>query len=405
MGGTLMANKLSRKLDLHEWRITIVDKDENHYYQPGFLFIPFGIYNKEEVVKPKKEFLPDEVHTIFAEVEQVMPENNQVLLADGRIFDYDLLLVATGATPSPEETPGLKEDLWYKKIFDFYTYEGACALADCLKTWQGGKLVVNIADMPIKCPIAPLEFVFLADDFFTHKGIRDQVEIIFSTPLSGAFTKPIATKMLSQLLEEKNIKVVPDFYIESVDNEAQKIRSYDGQELEFDLLVSIPTNKGSVMVENSGMGDVDDLNYIPTNKQTLQSLNWSNIFVIGDASNLPASKAGSVIHFEGDILLENMLSYIEGKPLAAQFDGHANCFIETGHGKATLIDFNYTTEPLPGKFPFAGLGPLSLLKESRFNHLGKMAFKYVYWHLLLKGYEIPTIHSALSMSGKELEPV
>ncbi len=402
MAGTLMANKLFRQLDKNEWEITLVDKDENHYYQPGFLFIPFGIYEPEDVVKPKKEFIPNGVHFILKEIEKVIPENNNVHLRDGQVLDYDILVIATGTVPVPEETEGLKGDLWYKDIFDFYTYEGTTRLAKKLANWEGGKLVINLAETLIKCPVAPLEFTFLADAFFTEKGIRDKVDIYYVTPLAGAFTKPKATAMLNQLLEEKNINVIPDFYLQRVDNERKVLVSYDEKEVPFDLLVSVPVNKGDQMVEESNMGDEDGLNFIPTDKNTLQSKAHENIFVIGDATNVPASKAGSVAHFEAEILTENILNYIQGEPFEASFDGHSNCFIETGYGKATLIDFNYTTEPLPGKFPFAVVGPMDLLKVTRTNHLGKLAFKWVYWHMLLTGKKLP-VSTHMSMAGKLVE--
>ncbi len=402
MAGTLMANKLFRQLDKNEWEITLVDKDENHYYQPGFLFIPFGIYEPEDVVKPKKEFIPNGVHFILKEIEKVIPENNNVHLRDGQVLDYDILVIATGTVPVPEETEGLKGDLWYKDIFDFYTYEGTTRLAKKLANWEGGKLVINLAETLIKCPVAPLEFTFLADAFFTEKGIRDKVDIYYVTPLAGAFTKPKATAMLNQLLEEKNINVIPDFYLQRVDNDRKVLVSYDEKEVPFDLLVSVPVNKGDQMVEESNMGDEDGLNFIPTDKNTLQSKAHENIFVIGDATNVPASKAGSVAHFEAEILTENILNYIQGEPFEASFDGHSNCFIETGYGKATLIDFNYTTEPLPGKFPFAVVGPMDLLKVTRTNHLGKLAFKWVYWHMLLTGKKLP-VSTHMSMAGKLVE--
>jgi len=402
MAGTLMANKLFRQLDKNLWEITLVDKDENHYYQPGFLFIPFGIYQPEDVVKPKKDFFPKGVHFILKEVEKVIPENNNVLLRDGQILDYDILVIATGTVPVPEETEGLKGELWYKDIFDFYTYEGTTRLAKKLENWEGGKLVINLAETLIKCPVAPLEFTFLADAFFTEKGIRDKVDIYYVTPLAGAFTKPKATAMLNQLLEEKNINVIPDFYLQRVDNDRKVLISYDDKEVPFDLLVSVPVNKGDQMVEESNMGDEDGLNFIPTDKNTLQSKAHQNIFVIGDATNVPASKAGSVAHFEAEILTENILNYIQGEPFEASFDGHSNCFIETGYGKATLIDFNYTTEPLPGKFPFAVVGPMDLLKVTRTNHLGKLAFKWVYWHMLLTGKKLP-VSTHMSMAGKLVE--
>lgn len=402
MAGTLMANKLFRQLDKELWEITLVDKDENHYYQPGFLFIPFGIYSPDDVVKPKKEFIPDGVHFILKEVEKVLPENNNVLLSDGQVLEYDVLVIATGTVPVPEETEGLKGDLWYKDIFDFYTYEGTTRLAKKLENWEGGKLVINLAETLIKCPVAPLEFTFLADAFFTEKGIRDKVDIFYVTPLAGAFTKPKATAMLNQLLEEKNIHVIPDFYLQHVDNDRKMLVSYDEKEVPFDLLVAVPVNKGDQMVEESNMGDEDGLNFIPTDKNTLQSKAHENIFVIGDATNVPASKAGSVAHFEAEILTENILNYIHGEPFEASFDGHSNCFIETGYGKATLIDFNYTTEPLPGKFPFAVVGPMDLLKVTRTNHLGKLAFKWVYWHMLLTGKKLP-VSTHMSMAGKLVE--
>lgn len=400
--GTMMANKLHRSLNKDVWEITIVDKDENHYYQPGFLFIPFGVYQPEEVIRPKKEFIPKGVTFIVDRIERIEPEQNRVLLASNTILPYDILIVATGTVPVPEETEGLKGKLWYKDIFDFYTYEGTTKLAKKLETWEGGKLVINLAETLIKCPVAPLEFTFLADAYFTEKGMRDKVDISYVTPLSGAFTKPKATAMLSKLLDEKKINVIPDFYLQMVDNQRKMLISYDGKEVPFDLLVSIPVNKGDEVIEASNLGDEDGLNFVPTDKHSLQSKKYENMFVIGDATNVPASKAGSVAHFEAEILTENILSYIIKEPFRAKFDGHANCFIETGHGKATLIDFNYDTEPLPGKFPFAMVGPMDLLKVTRANHFGKLAFKWVYWHMLLTGKKLP-VSTNMSMSGKLVE--
>ncbi len=398
--GTLMSNKLRKELPHEEWQITIVDKEKTHYYQPGFLFIPFGIYKKSDVIKPKSDFFPIGVKVIYSDVEKILPEENRVILVEGsQVLQYDYLIIATGAKLAPEETPGLKGELWYKDIFDFYSIEGTVALSEHLKTWQGGKLVVNISEIPYKCPVAPLEFVFLADAYFTQRGMRDKVDICLATPLPGAFTKPIATKLLSNLLEEKNINIIPDYNIAEVDNKNKKIVDYAGKEIDFDLLVSIPTNMGDDMIERSGMGD--DLNFVPTDKHSLQALEYKNIFVLGDASNIPTSKAGSVAHFAADILMENLMCAIEGRPYTASFDGHANCYIVTGNGMGTLIDFNYDTEPLPGTFPLPGVGPFGLLKVTKLNHYGKMIFRWMYWHVLLKGKEMP-ISTHMTMAGKKL---
>lgn len=397
--GTMMANKFRRVLDRADWDITIVDKHRTHYYQPGFLFIPFGIYSRNDVIKPKGDFFPSGVNVIYSDIDRIEGEKNTVQLSGGKVLHYDYLVIATGAETRPDQTPGLTEGLWRKKIFDFYTIEGAVALHNFFKDWKGGKLVMAISEIPYKCPVAPIEFVCLADDYFTKKGIRDKVEISLVTPMSGAFTKPIATKMLSELLKEKNIEVIPDFYIERVDNEKQAIVSYDEIEVPFDVLTIVPVNMGSEMIERSGLAG--DLNFIPTDKETLQSKKFENIFVIGDAADIPTSKAGSVAHFAGDILYENLLNAIEGNPLTAKFDGHANCYIETGFGKGALIDFNYETEPLPGTFPLPGIGPFGLLKNTKINHYGKIMFRWIYWHILLKGKEMP-IEAEMTFAGKRV---
>jgi sulfide:quinone oxidoreductase len=375
-GGTMVANKMVENLDRNEWRIVIVDRFETHYYQPGFLFIPFGIYSPEDVEKPKRDFIPRTVEYILSDIELIEPDKNRVVLTrDKKVIQYDYLVIATGTQIHPEETEGLMDDGWQKNIFDFYTIEGATALSRFLKFWKGGRMVLNIAEMPIKCPVAPLEFVFLADWFFHQRGIRDNVEIIFSTPLDSAFTKPRAASVLGNMLEKKNIILEPDFNIGSVDSENQIIRSWDEREIPYDLLVTIPTNMGAEVIGRSGMGD--ELNFVPIDKHTLQSDKWENVWVIGDAGNAPTSKAGSVAHFMLDVL----------------------CYIESGFEKGILIDFNYDVEPLPGKYPLPGFGPFSLLKESPANHWGKMTFRWIYWNILLKGGEMP-FESQMSMAGK-----
>jgi sulfide:quinone oxidoreductase len=398
--GTMMANHMVKKLPLDDWKITIVDQHKTHYYQPGFLFLPFDIYSTDDVKKKGEKFIPKGVNYVLQKIKEIKAEENKVEL-ENETLDYDILIIATGTNIAPEETEGMKSSEWYKSIFDFYTYDGAKALRNKLRDWEGGKMVVHISEMPIKCPVAPLEFAFLADAYFENKGMRDKVDITFVTPLDGAFTKPKATKALHYLLEEKNIKEVTNFNIECVDYKNNKIVDYAGVEVDYDLLVTVPTNLGDEVIEISGLGD--DMNYVPTNKATLQSKAHENIFVIGDASNIPASKAGSVAHFEAEILTENIDRFIKGAPLKEEFDGHANCFIETGHGKALLIDFNYTHEPVEGTFPFPGVGPLQLLKESRMNHLGKLAFKWIYWNMLIKGIHIPFVSATMDEAGKNYD--
>ena len=398
--GTMAANRLRKRLDRAEWEITVVDQNEAHVYQPGNLFVPFGIYEPNDLVKPRRRFLPEGVELVLGEIDRVEPEDNRVVLADERVLAYDYLIIATGTSPRPDQTPGMLGPQWRKSIHEFYTLEGATALADTLADWQGGRMVVHIVDMPIKCPVAPLEFTFLADAFFTERAMRDRVELVFVTPLDGAFTKPIASKHLGGILEERGVSLESDFMVERIDADAKTLVSFDEREVPFDLLVTIPLNMGADYVARSGLGD--DLNYVPVDKQTLLAKGYDNIFALGDASDIPTSKAGSVAHFSIELFEDNFISHIHGRPMTKLFDGHANCFIESGHGKGMLIDFNYDTEPLPGKYPLPGFGPFSLLRESEANHWGKMTFRWVYWNLLLTGKEMP-FEPLMSMAGKEVE--
>src|SRR6266568_4268118 len=326
--GTMVVNKLRRKLDRDRWQITVVDQDDKHLYQPGFLFIPFGVYAPADVQRSRHRYIPDGVELVLGEIDRV---------------------------------------------------------------------VVHVTDMPIKCPVAPLEFTFLAEAYFRSRDMRDRVELTYVTPLPGAFTKPIASQHLGSMLAERKIEVEPDFMVERIDDEKKALISYDEREIPFDLLVTVPLNMGAAYVGRSGLGD--ELNYVPVDKHTLLAKAHDNIFAVGDASNIPTSKAGSVAHFGVDVFTGNFCQRVEGKPMTGRFDGHANCFVESGDGKGLLIDFNYETEPLTGSFPLPVVGPFGLLRENTRNHWGKLAFRWMYWHLLLPGRPIP-IPAHMSMAGK-----
>ena len=397
-GGTLMANRLRKSYDQGEVEIAVVDRDDRHVYQPGLLFVPFGLAKTDEIVRPRHRQLHRGISFHESEIDRVALDDDHVQLANGTVLPYDVLIVATGARLAPEETEGLTGDGWLERVFTFYTPEGAEGLGEALRRFDGGRLVVNIADMPIKCPVAPIEFAFLADWYLRERGIRDRCEIVLATPLDGCFTKPIASRHLTYLLEEKEIELEVEFAAGEVDGSRGRLVSYDEREIAFDLLATVPVHSGAEYVGRSpGLGDT--LGFVPTDPRTLQTLARENVFALGDATNVPTSKAGSVTHFEGELLTGNVHRYLAGEPLDDSYDGHANCFIETGFGKALLIDFNYETEPLPGRFPTA-LGPMPLLQESRLNHLGKLMFQWLYWHMLLPGRDLPGIAPEMRMRGK-----
>jgi sulfide:quinone oxidoreductase len=397
--GTMMAAKLVRTLPMDDWEVVVIDQDDQHVYQPGLLFVPFGSYTTRELVKPRSRTLPPAARLVLATIDRIAPDENRVTLTSGESIAYDFLIIATGSRISPSDTEGLLGEGWRTTAFDFYTLDGAGALFEKLREWKGGRLLLNVVEMPIKCPVAPLEFLFLAEAFFARRGMRDKVEITYATPLDAAFTKPRTAELMGGMLAERRIHVETLFNAGEVDGTQRLLKSWDGRELPYDLLVTIPTHRGSESIARSGLGN--ELDFVPTDRHTLRSRDVENVFVLGDATDLPSSKAGSVAHFQAEVLVDNIHRAIAGRELEPGFDGHANCFIETGYGKATLIDFNYDTEPLPGKFPLPGVGPFTLLGETGANHWGKLAFKYIYWNVLLKGAALPIVGPRMSMAGKK----
>ena len=311
-------------------------------------------HHHSEIVRPRQAQLHRDIEFVQDLIDHVDIHADTVYLQGGRELPYDVLVVATGAILAFDETEGLTGPGWNEKVFTFYDVAGATGLAAALDKFE------------------------------------------------GAFTKPVASAALASLLEEKGIHLVTEFNTGEVamndDGAGGKLIGYDGREVPFDLAVVVPMHSGAEYVGRSeGLGD--DLNFVPTDKRTLQATAKSNIFSLGDATNVPASKAGSVTHFEGEVLVDNIIRFLDHEELDSAYDGHANCFIETGFGKALLIDFNYDTEPLPGHFP-AAVG-MPLLKESRMNHLGKLMFQWVYWHALLQGRDIPGIGADMPSRGKE----
>ncbi len=397
-GGTMMAAKLSKELSGRDWSITILDNDEIHHYQPGWLFIPFGIYSAADCMKPKRDFIPKGVNFVLDEVIHVDSDKKLVQGKHGK-YNYDILIIATGCRIAPEEVEGLEE--WKpdpkSNVHTFFSVESAVALYKKLKYFKEGRLIFNIAEMPHKCPVVPMEFIFMADWFFKVNGVRENIEIEFVTPNTGIFTKPIATKVLGIAAEEKGITVTTDFHLSNVNQEEGYLESATGAKVDYDLVVSTMPNLGADFVDESGLGD--GMGYVLTDNHNLRAEKAEDIYVVGDATNVPTSKAGSVAHYEAEIAVENIIREIDGREPRSSFDGHSTCFIVSGFDKAYLIDFNYKTEPLPGKYPFPGLGPFELLGESNINYWGKMMFKWVYWNLLLTGEELP-LEPQMTMAGK-----
>ncbi len=383
----MLMSRVRRMLEPGEWRVVWVEKSPMHYYQSGFLFVPFGKYEIQNVMRGQRQFVPDDVEFILAEAERIDAAKSQLHLVDGRVLSYDQLVIATGARIAPEEMPGLQGAGWQKDIFDFYSLQGALALEKKLANWRGGRLVVNVAEMPIKCPVAPLEFLCLADEFFRLRGMRDKVELVYATPLAEVFSKPAVVPVFTKVMKEKNILVESDFHAMEVEPEKRILRTFDKRELDYDLLVTIPTNMGYPVIAHSDLGD--EFNFVPTSPRTLQAKDWENIWVIGDTADLASPKTASAIHSMARTVAANIQLLDHGKALKDTFEGMTRCFVSVGKGKSIFMKFSYHEEPSHGLYPLPILGPFSMLKPTRINHLAKMSLSWVYWSFFLSNIFAP----------------
>ncbi len=320
-GGTMLSNKLRHELSKEKWNITVIDRDNRHIYQPSMLLVPFGLDNPKKIVKPRNKFFKPGINFVQDEVANIDTENKKVTTKSGKVFPYDFLVISTGCNPDPNEDEGLPEAMG-KNAFTFYNLESSIELGKALKQFQGGKLVVDISALPIKCPVAPLEFSFLADWYFKKRGIRNKVDIHFITPGPGAFTKPKATAVLNKIAEQKNINITANWGLGTVNAKEKWIENMQASDrINYDLLVSIPTIVGDKAISDSGIDD--GMGYVPTDHNTLQAKKHERVYVLGDATNVPTSKAGSVVHYEVEVVLYNILSEICGGVAMPLYDGHA----------------------------------------------------------------------------------
>ena len=365
VGGTLVANLLARKLNRRQARITLIDRTGRHVYQPGWLYIPFGGVPPEQLERAERSLLNRQVKLVVGDVHQIDRVERRVVMVDGVSFPYDFLVVATGARLAPEAVPGYAEGAQH-----FYTAEAALRLHAALRDFQGGRIVVGVADIPYKCPPAPLEFTFLLDDELRRRGLRERTEIVYLSPINRVFTIESVSQFVTPLLEERGVRYELFFNTESIDPQARRITSLEGTTLGYDLLVLVPPHRGAQIVIDAGLGD--EQGWIATDRETLQSKADSTIYVIGDASDLPVSKSGSAAHFEAKVVARRIVGAVLGRPDDARYDGAVMCFLETGRGHASQLVFDYRHPPQPPQ-------------PNQLYHYEKMLFNTAYWYLVPRG--------------------
>jgi sulfide:quinone oxidoreductase len=364
VGGTMCANLIAKHSGGRA-HVTIVDTTGIHVFQPGFLYVAVGQEQPSALKRPEARLLRHDVTLIVDRACRVDPAEQKVALASGKTLRYDTLVVATGSRTVMEEVPGAQDS------HDFYTMTGAVKLFKALDSFTGGAIVIGVAGIPYKCPPAPVEFAFLLDDYLRARGIRNKTEIKLLSPLNRAFTIEATSKLVQPILAERGIELTGFFNVESVDGQARSVTSMEGETVSYDLLVLVPPHRGQQVIEDSNLGD--ERGWIPVDKNTLRHDRFQGIWAIGDATNIPISKSGSVAHYEASVAAAEIVAEVRGEsPPAHVYDGKVMCFLETGQGQATTINFDYTHPPVSPP-------------PSRIWHLAKALFNKTYWHTVPQG--------------------
>jgi len=372
VGGTLVANLLVRKLrydiDRHEASVTLVDEMGQHVYQPGFMYIAMGGERAEKLVRPERSLLDEEVQLQVGRAVRIDEAKSRIEMDDGSFIGYDELVIATGSRIVPEEIEHFGEEAHH-----FYNAEAALRLRHALDAFAGGRIVIGIAGMPYKCPPAPLEVAFLIESELRERGLREKSELHYCSPIGRAFTIETVSEMATPILAEKGIELHTFFNVEAIDPQRKVVQSLEGEELPYDLLILVPPHRGSKLVIDSGLAPASG--WLPTDHHTLQVGGRPNVYALGDATDLPLSKAGSTAHFEAPIVAERIAATVQGREPRgkhADYTGKVMCFFEVGDGKGTLLQFDYDHPPRPPK-------------PNRFWHLGKIVFNKTYWHTVPRG--------------------
>lgn len=373
VGGTLSANLLARRLgvaiDRGEVILTLVDDRGEHVYQPGFMYIAMGNEAPEHLVRPERSLLDGRVRLEIGRATRVNTKRQLVELANGERLAYDQLILATGSRIAPNEIEHFEAEAHH-----FYGADAAQRLRTALDAFDGGRIVIGIAGMPYKCPPAPLEVAFLIEAELRQRRLRERSEVHFCSPIGRAFTIESVSEMATPIMSQKGIELHTFFNVEAIDPERKVVTSLEGEELPYDLLVLVPPHHGAQMLIDSGLAPAPG-GWLPTDPHTLLVKGQTNVYAIGDATDLPLSKAGSTAHFEAPVVAERVAAAVVGRepdPVRGNYTGKVVCFFEVGDGKGTLLQFDYDHPPRPPR-------------PNRMWHLGKIAFNKLYWHTVPKG--------------------
>jgi sulfide:quinone oxidoreductase len=360
-GGTILGNQLARRLAGEirggKLRITMLSASERHMYQPGLLYVAFGQMTPDDLYRDQASLLDPCIDFHVDPVAEFNLDRRQVKTQGGKTYEYDILVIATGSRIVPQEIPGMSEGAEM-----FYTEEGAVRMYRRLQAFQGGTIAM-VVSLPHKCPVAPVEAMFLLHDFFKSKGIRDKVRLRYHYPVNQVHATANVARWARPEFDRAGIEYETLFNVKEVDPVNKIVYSEEGTDCRYDMLIAIPPHSGTETVDDNKLGQGG---WIPTDRFKLTMNGRDKVYVIGDATDIPVSKTGSAAHFEAEVVVENIVSMIKIGAPVREYDGKVYCFIQAGNDRATYNAFDYVNLP-------------ELKPPSKAIHWFKAAYNHMYW--------------------------
>ncbi len=371
--GAMFSNRMRKEFSEIELEITVIERRDIHIYQPALTLVTFGYEEIENIIRPINEVFFEGINLVTDEVTKVHPKDNKVSTAKSGDFNYDYLVIATGAKLNfePDSIEGFKEALDKEdKVHTFYEINRMPKLKEALKNFEGGTIACSVSEMPIKCPAAPMKFIMLAEDMMRHRGIRDKCKFIFTTTMPDVFARQPYAAKLNSIFKSRGIESTPNFAPSEIDHDKGIVKEYGGKQYNFDLLCIIPPHEGETAIEESE-GVSDPAGWVTCDKNQMIHREFNNIYGIGDATDFPTSKTASGARIQAKVLTERLKDHLKGKEPTSTYDGEIICPMPTRYKRALFAQFNYEESISPAI-------------ESYANWVIKVhMLRPMYWNLML----------------------
>lgn len=379
--GITVAAQLTRGL-FNKTDVAIIEPSDKHYYQPAWTLVGAGTFRKAATIRDEASVIPRRATWIRDSVVEFNPEHNQLQTSDGRLIEYDYLIVAAGIQINWDAVPGLKDAVGHGGVCSNYSIDTVDSTWEAIKSFQGGTAIFTSPKGAIKCGGAPQKICYLAEDYFHRQGVRKKARVIFAAPADKIFSVPVYQHALEQIVSRQGIETLFKHHFVEIRPDSKEavfehVETLELQTIRYDMLHVTPPMSAPRFISESDLANSSG--WVDVDKHTLQHVRYPNVFSLGDCSSLPTSKTGAAVRKQAPVLVKNLKACMRNQPLSASYNGYTSCPVVTGYGSLILCEFDYNLEP-DETFWF------DQSRERRMMwYLKKYGLPFLYWHIMLKG--------------------